>query len=68
METSSFFVFFPHYFDKIISILLTVIKVIFLNPVNIYLQDVPVISVSLVMITVRVFLVISVILGDFGNS
>ena len=46
---------------------MTVIIVTFLNPVNIYLQDVPVISVRLVVISVS-FLVISVIIGDFGNS
>ena len=67
METSGFFVFFHIFFDEIISILLTVIKVIFLNSVNIYLHDVPVISVRLVVISVS-FLVISVIPGDFGNS
>ena len=67
MATSGFFVFFLIFFDEIISILLTVIKVTFLNSVNIYLQDVPVISVRLVVISVSV-LVISVIPGDFGNS
>ena len=58
------------YFSHILwfkSILLTVIKVTFLNRVNIYLQDVPVISVRLVVILVR-FFVISVIPGDFDNS
>ena len=41
-----------------------VIKVMFLHPVNIYLQDVPVISVRVVVILV----IFSVNLGDFGNS
>ena len=67
MATSGFFVFFHIFFDEIISILLTVIKVTLLNSVNIYLQDVSVISVRLVVISVS-FLVISVIIGDFGNS
>ena len=67
MATSGFFVLFHIFFDEIISISLTVIKSTFLNPVNIYLQDVPVISVRLVVISVS-FLVISVIIGDFGNS
>ena len=67
MATSGFFVFSHIFFDKSIRILLTIIKVTFLNPVNIYLQDVPVILVCLVVISVS-FLVISVIPGDFGNS
>ena len=67
MATSGFVVFFHIFFDEIISILQTVIKVTFLNSVNIYLQNVPVILVHLVVISVS-FLVISVIPGDFGNS
>ena len=65
LPVSSYFSTF--FFYEIIYILLTVIKVTFLNSVNIYLQDVPVISVRLVVISVS-FLVISVIPGDFGNS
>ena len=61
MATSGFFVFFHIFVDEIINILLTVIKVTFSNSVNIYLQDVSVISVGLVVISVSFF-------GDFGNS
>ena len=60
-KNSGSFVYFHIFFDEIISILLTVIKVTFLNPVNICLQDVLLISVWWVVILVS-FLVI------FGNS
>ena len=50
LKNSGSFVYFHIFFDEIISILLTVIKVTFLNPVNIYLQDVLLISACLVVI------------------
>ena len=54
-KNSGSFVYFHIFFDEIISILLTVIKVTFLNPVNIYLQDVLLISVCLEVILVFFF-------------